>query len=480
MECPGAARCPQGAGCFAEAAIARARDADVIVTNHHLYGLHLASGRRILPEHDVVVFDEAHKLEGALSSAFGVDIGAGRLNALAGNAARLIDPKSRRDRDPMESLREAAAEMQRVFRDLPPERVEPSQGEVGSAILAAINAVAIAQRALLKADEGDPLAGPIARAKAQAGHVAGDFDMAFDLPGGYVSWAEPHRGVVRVAPVQVDAALGESLLVETPAILTSATLTVGRSFAPLARRLGLVEEAGDDPLAAAVEDPIPRTYERLQVDGSFDYAASGLLYVASHLPDPRDDAFIPAALDEIAELTSASGGRALVLATSHRMVDLIAGRLATGPFRLLVQGQLPKKRLMASFAAEETSTLVATMGYWEGIDVPGPSLSLVVIDKLPFPRPDDPLTQARREAVEARGGSAFGEIDLPIATMLVAQGAGRLVRSEQDRGVVAILDRRLHHKGYGRRMLVSLPRLLRTSDRMRAVRYLEGVAAGAS
>ena len=171
-------------------------------------------------------------------------------------------------------------------------------------------------------------------------------------------------------------------------------------------------------------------------------------------------------------------GRDLVLSTSYRVMERIAVELTDLPTEVLVQGEMAKRRLIARFAEQETTTLVATMGYWEGIDVPGPSLSLVVIDRIPFPRPDDPLMQARREAVAARGGSAFDEVDLPHATMLLAQGAGRLIRNENDRGVVAILDRRLTAMRYGQRILRSLPRLLRTADQHRAVRFLEDVSQG--
>jgi ATP-dependent DNA helicase DinG len=301
--------------------------------------------------------------------------------------------------------------------------------------------------------------------------------MALDMPPGYVAWAEPNRGVVRVAPVSVDFSIATNLLVHHPAIFTSATLTSGGSFVPLARRLGLAREAiPDDPAAIDVADPLPRTYESIQVEGSFDYGRQGLLYVAAELPDPRRDEWAAAAAEEARTLAAAAGGRTLVLTTSYRMLDRVVPALGGSPFEVLVQGDMPKRRLIARFAEEETATLVATMGYWEGIDVPGPSLSLVVIDRIPFPRPDDPLMQARREAVAARGGSAFDEVDLPHATMLLAQGSGRLIRNEADRGVVAVLDRRLIAMRYGQRILRSLPRLLRTSDRDRVVRFLGDVS----
>jgi ATP-dependent DNA helicase DinG len=157
-------------------------------------------------------------------------------------------------------------------------------------------------------------------------------------------------------------------------------------------------------------------------------------------------------------------------------MELMATALRDTPFEILVQGELPKRKLIARFADVETATLIATMGYWEGIDVPGPSLSVVIIDRIPFPRPDDPLLQAKREAVAASGRSAFDEVDLPHATMLLAQGSGRLIRNELDRGVVAVLDRRLTSMRYGQRILRSLPRLLRTSDRERVLRFLADVS----
>jgi ATP-dependent DNA helicase DinG len=478
MECPGAARCPQGEQCYAEAALERARGADVIITNHHLYGLHLTSGRRLLPDHDAVVFDEGHKLESALSTAFGVDVTPGRLTAFANRAQRLVAPTARRSAvDPIDHVREVATEMARIFRALPATRLEPGEGDVGTTITQAVRAVAACLKALKSAEEGDPDLGAINRVKAQGGHVMGDFDYALDLPTGSVAWAEPHRAAVRVAPIEVAPSLAGTLLVHLPAIVTSATLSLGGNFAPLAHRLGFTDAPlHDDPFADGVDDPLPRTYHALQVEGSFDYPTHGLLYVASSLPDPRDDAWRGQAADEALALATAAGGRTLVLTTSYAMMERIAERIAELDTRVLVQGELPKPQLIREFSSDETSSLVATMGFWEGIDVPGRALSLVIIDRLPFARPDDPLNQARRDVVEARGGSPFGEVDLPHAAMMMAQGAGRLIRNETDRGVVAVLDSRLTRRQYGQRILRSLPRLRRTSDREQALRFLRDLA----
>ena len=306
MECPGKARCPQGRSCFAEAAFEAARDSQLTITNHHLYALHLASERRILPEHDAVIFDEAHKLEAASSAAFGVDVSGRRVTAFANNIQRLLSPAIRDER--IRELRVSADQLGEVVRRLPEARLDPAAGDPGDAILGAIQAVARADRALPKVKEEDPRSGAIARVRNQGGHLQGDFGMALDLPDGYVAWAEPPRGVIRVAPIAVDASIASNLLVHSPAILTSATLTTGGSFGPLAARIGLTARPlADDPAAFDVEDPLPRTYDELRLDGGFEFASQGLLYTASDLPDPRDDEWAGAAAEEARLLVEAAG-----------------------------------------------------------------------------------------------------------------------------------------------------------------------------
>ena len=478
MECPGKTRCPQGAVCFAESAADQAEMADVVITNHHLYGLHLTSGGRILPEHDVVIFDEAHRLESAFSSAFGVDLGAGRLHALANNANRLIDPE-KKDNDPIGGLRDAAGDLDGVIKDLPSALLRPGDGLLGTALRGARRQADLVSKALIKPDEHADEAGAVARVKNQISHVIGDIDLGFNLPSDYVAWAEPWRGVVRVSPVEVSRPLSEHLLTRTPAILTSATLSMGGRFDTLAERLGFLSRPlEDDPFADDVEDPIQRTYRSLSAETSFNYQQQGLLYIAAHLPDPRDEAYPIVAADEVEHLVESSGGRALVLTTSFANMRTFAAKLGGDrDYNVLVQGEVPKKQLLAEFAEDETSVLVATMGFWEGIDIPGRALSLLIIDKIPFARPDDPLNQAKRDAVEAKGGSPFDRIDLPNAAMMMAQGAGRLIRNESDRGMVAILDRRLIAMRYGMRIIRTMPKFLRTTDRQRALAFVSSILA---
>ncbi|HEX8804610.1 MAG TPA: ATP-dependent DNA helicase, partial [Acidimicrobiales bacterium] len=254
---------------------------------------------------------------------------------------------------------------------------------------------------------------------------------------------------LRLAPVDVAGLLHAQLWSQRPAVLTSATLAPG-----FGQHLGLDQRAD----------------ELLDVGSPFDYAGHGLLYCAAALPRPTDPGWADAAIDELAALIGAAGGRTLALFTSykamHRAVDALRPRVA---HPLLTQGDLPKPRLVERFAAEPETCLFATMSFWQGIDVPGPSLSLVTIDRLPFPRPDDPLLQARRERA---GPDAFVTIDVPRAATLLAQGAGRLIRTTADRGAVAILDPRLATARYGPKIVATLPKMRRTRDRAEVERFL--------
>jgi ATP-dependent DNA helicase DinG len=453
-ECPGAFRCPSGNQCFAEAARDRAQAADVIVVNTHLYGAHLAADGEVLPPHEVVVFDEAHELEEVMTACLGVELAPGRFRAL-GAAARALLPAE--DGPVAAAVGEVA---DRMAERLVPEighRVWLS-GDVGEAQQGLAELLVLARSRLdelmvrLRAAERDPARddhAALARALSAAGHLADDLARLLAEGERDVLWVDGDRRspLLRLSPVDVSDALAEALWGSVGAVLTSATIPAG-----LEARLGL-EGA-----------------RHLKVDSPFDFANHALLYVARHLPDRRRADAEPAVIDELGTLIEAAGGRTLALFTSRRATEAaaqaLAGRLR---YRLYVQGELPKPRLLAAFATEESSCLFATLGFWQGVDVPGRSLSLVTLDRLPFPRPGDPVADARRERA---GDAAFLLVDLPRAATLLAQGVGRLIRGAQDRGVVAVLDSRLATARYRDTLLAALPPMRRTTDRRVVERFL--------
>jgi ATP-dependent DNA helicase DinG len=450
------------------AALDAAADANLVVVNHHLYGNDLAlGGGVVLPEHDVLIVDEAHRLEDTMASALGIELAEGRFWQVqrsagaylrgqnVGNADDVLGPLSDGTKRVQQSLERA--DRGRI--------TEPT--DLGAAFSSVSSSLGGVTKAIRSSEPTSPGSlGARARVLRLSGHLAGDVAMAVDPPDGYVSWIEQEASRVsyRIAPVEVGPLLAELLLAKLPVVLTSATLSIAGSLEPYARRLGF----GDT-----------KHYRALRVASPFDYQAQGLVYAAARLPEPRSPEYQARAVEEIEVLVTASGGRALILTTSYRMLNAIKDQLDV-PFTVLTQGDMPKRRLIEQFEEDETSVLLATMGFWEGLDVPGRALELVIIDKLPFPRPDEPLWQARREAAEASGRSAFMSVDLPRAAMLLAQGAGRLIRTTEDRGVVAILDSRLYKRRYGRVVLQTLPPMPKTTSRSVAEAFLQGISRSAS
>jgi ATP-dependent DNA helicase DinG len=467
IECPGRDGCPQGDSCFAMAALDKAQEADVVIVNHHLYGADLMMGGSVLPEHDLVVFDEAHRLEDTMAAAFGIDMTEGRFWQFQRSATAYLGGAA--GRDLLNDLTRRVREVDDALQRTPLGRVaEPASSPIGSTFSTAAAAVGEVLKAIRDTQPTTPGSlGARARALRLGGHLAGDIAMAMSPPAGHVAWVEGEgsRPTFRLAPVEVGPLLAQHLLSVRPVVLTSATLSVGGSMQLVAGRLGFEKDA-DPPLG----------YRSAQVGSPFDYDVQARVYVAARLPEPRSPDYQSAALDETERLVEASGGRALVLTTSFRMLEALADRLTEAlPFVVLVQGKLPKRRLVEQFEQDETSVLVATMGFWEGLDIPGRSLELVVIDKLPFPRPDDPLWAARREVAEAAGLSAFSTIDLPRAAILLAQGAGRLIRTTEDRGLVALLDSRLMKRRYGHHILRSLPPMPRITSPEAALTFLRSI-----
>ncbi|MGI8685736.1 MAG: ATP-dependent DNA helicase [Acidimicrobiales bacterium] len=451
MECPGAAKCPSGEACFAEDARRRAEGADVVVVNTHLYGAHLASGGHVLPEHEVVVFDEAHALEDVAAESLGVELGAGRLRALSRSARGLV---AKDDGSVLDDLDGAAVRLEEASAAVKDKRLPDDLGDDLAAAVALAAERVTRVTAAVRKSEGDE--NRKARTLQAAGHLTGDLQLASPVPAGHVAWVEGRTGgpVLRVVPVDVGEVLASRLWGEVTAVLTSATIP-----ARLSTRLGIESDRCDE----------------LDVGSPFPHGEHGLLYCPVHLPEPRRPDYAAAMHDELHALITAAGGRTLALFTSWRVMNAAVDALRPClPWKVLAQGDLPKPALIQAFASDEHSCLFATMGYWQGIDVPGPSLSLVTLDRIPFPRPDDPLLQARRDRA---GPGAFGLIDLPRAATLLAQGAGRLIRSATDRGVVAVLDTRLATANYRWELVNALPPMRRTRHRAEVEAFLAAALA---
>ena len=473
-ECPGAHRCPHGPTCFAEDARRAAAEADVIVVNTHLYGLHVASGGAVLPDHEVVVFDEAHALADVAADTLGLVMGPGRL----GNLARGVRSVFTRDHPAAVSLDGAAVRLDAVLDPFVGARVEPSAGDLATVLLGCAEAAAGALAAGRELDAGGDAIARKERLVQLATGVVGDLRSLGELDGSQVAWVERAgtRPVLRVAPVDVGEELPARLFSHVTAILTSATLAVGERFEPAAARLGLDRSHAVGPAAAAAG--AGPSWRGVDVGSPFDYGRQALLYCAAHLPDPRAQGYEQAMLTELTELVTAAGGRTLGLFTSKRAMAVAAAHLQEHlGVEVLVQDQLPRPVLQRRFLDEETSVLIATMGFWQGFDAPGPTCSLVAIDRLPFARPDDPLADARRDAATKAKRNAFASVDLPDAATLLAQGAGRLIRTAGDEGVVAVLDRRLASASYRWTLVRSLPPMRRTKDPAEARRVLAAIAA---
>ena len=449
-ECPGQKKCPMGGSCFAEIARERSYEADVVVVNTHLYALDLVSENGILGEHDVVIIDEAHQLEDIVANAAGFELAGGRLRNLANTVKAIVADDSL-----VTDLHDIADQ---ITLDLEPyvgERLDEVDDDLARTLSRARDRADRALETLRKIpkESAAEVIGRKERATRAATNLIMDIDISLDLVEGTVAWVEGTRSPsLKVASIDVADTLREHLFRTRTAVLTSATIPPN-----LPARLGL---AADTP------------FTTMDAGSPFDYDAAGLLYCAAHMPEPRSDDYRDALHNEVEALIMAAGGRTLALFTSWRSMNMAKEYLLDRlPYTLLAQGDAPKQVLVDSFLDDEESVLLATMSFWQGVDIPGRTLSCVIIDRIPFPRPDDPLLSARRDQV---GSAAFREIDLPRASMLLAQGAGRLIRSSEDRGVVAILDSRLAtKKSYRWELIQALPPLRRTKDREEVVDFLK-------
>ncbi|MCE9623375.1 MAG: ATP-dependent DNA helicase [Actinomycetia bacterium] len=452
-ECPGASKCPMGGICFAESARERASVADVVVVNMHLYGLHVGSGGLILPDHDVVVLDEAHQLEDIMSDTVGVQIAGGRFARLAVALKQILD-------DPriVGAIAEASATVRDALVPFLGQRLSsPFPDAVQEMLLDVRNRIQNAQDALraIKTDVEDAKA-RVVRGQQLATRLQETIDLALAARGGYVSFVSggPDFPKLEIAPLEVGGVLERGIWSKRTAVLCSATIP-----SSLGLRVGLPEGGFDE----------------VDVGSPFDYATHALLYCAVHLPNPNSPGFAPAMHDELVALINAAGGRTLALFTSWKAMDNAAEAVrARVTVPILTQRDLPKTALVKAFSDDEHACLFATAGFFQGVDIPGRTLSLVVIDRIPFPRPDDPLLSARRDQL---GAEAFKQIDLPRATMLLAQATGRLIRNAHDRGVVAVMDPRLGKANYRWDIVTSLPPMKRTRDRAEVEAFLREITA---
>ena len=473
-ECVGADNCNYGSQCFAANAKAKAQSADVVVTNHTLLAIEIVDSHPILPERDAVILDEAHEFMDRTTQAVTEELTAARVIRAAAMARKYMPGK----------LADAFTKAADNFHDAMADYGDhvrsdfSAQGrleEIPSVLESPIRKVREAAQAItqsLTADEeaiGADAMAERARVKGAITEVSTTAAKILKLGNGQVLWYEPTFSTLHLAPLSVSHVLRSNLLTQTPVIATSATLTVGNNFDAMAKSIGFLVGSDADVAEIADDEIDPANVQMLDVGSPFDFANQGVLYMPKHLPEPGRDGPSSEVLTELGELIDAAGGRTLALFSSWRGVEAadlhLRKVLADLPIKIITQKRGDSVGpLVERFAKDETSILIGTMSLWQGVDVPGDSCILVAIDRIPFPRPDEPVMSARASQADEAGGSGFMQVSLPRAALLLAQGTGRLIRSVDDRGVVAILDSRIVTKRYGSVLLNSMPPLWRTSD----------------
>jgi ATP-dependent DNA helicase DinG len=456
--------CPRYNDCHVTQMRQRAAESDVVIVNHHLLcadaAVRQSNFGEVIPRCDFAIVDEAHQLEDVATQYFGIAVSNYRIEDLGRDVTRAISSRMIADADLADELRRdvdrLADRSREFFNALQMARFENPGSFGGESRIrirpAQLNAVAeegLGLNGALQALEADiALARDTSEDVVALGRRSAElrdnigFLLQADDPG-YVYYLEVRgRGTfLRAAPIDVSDIISELLLDRMKAtVLTSATLAVDGSFAYVKGRLGIGRA------------------EELRLASEFNYKEQAILYLPAKMPDPRSREFGHAAAREVVEIVKRSRGRAFVLFTSYanlREVQTLAS--AEIDYPIFVQGEAPRSSLLRSFRSTPNAVLLATSSFWQGVDVVGDALSCVVIDKIPFASPGDPITAARIESINAEGGSAFGEYQIPLAILTLQQGLGRLIRHRQDRGVLAILDPRLRTMGYGRRFLASLP-----------------------
>ncbi len=454
QECLTRGRCPEGANCFAELARDRAAESDVLIVNTHLYASHLASGSMLLPAHDYLVLDEAHEAPDIFATLLGTTLNASSLRAVAALARATLAP------DPPEAADTLLSVADRLGAHLEVQFAEGRLRGLDEGATRELDTARALLTALVESLRALEVSGPDgefrrARALGPATHLAGDLARLAQVgEDELVFLSRRDREIdVELSLVEVGPRLAGELWGEVTGVLTSATLPPS-----LPARLGL---------AGA---------RRIEVASPFDYRGHALLYVPADFPGRNEPGAEAAIVEELVALIGAAGGRTLALFTNRAVMNRVADAVAKRvPTEVLVQGTLSRARLIEEFRASAEASLFAVTSFWQGVDVPGHSLSLVTIDRLPFSVPGDPLAEARRE----RSANPFNEVDLPRVAMLLAQGVGRLIRTREDRGVVAVLDTRLAEANYRGRIFPQLPPMRRTRERREVLDFLAELRASA-
>ncbi|MEY9848593.1 ATP-dependent DNA helicase [Streptacidiphilus sp. MAP5-3] len=482
-ECLGATKCPYGGECFAEKARERAKLADVVVTNHALLAIDSLEGAPVLPEHGLLIVDEAHELVSRVTGIATAELTTTAVHRAVKRAAKLANEKA------VDKLQAAAENYHGLMELVDGGRVE----ELPENLHYAVAAIREACREVITSlgeirDKGLTDEDAVRKqAMASLENIHDTTDRLLEGSVYDVIWIDRNDrflaapASLRVAPLSVSGLLRENLYTERSVVLTSATLKLGGDFTGVAASLGLSSTGRDDVGETLDASDAAPVWRGLDVGSPFDYPKQGILYVARHLPPPGRDPERPEMLDELAELIQAAGGRTLGLFSSMRAAQAAAEALRERvPGQILLQGEDTLGELIKNFAADAETCLFGTLSLWQGVDVPGSACQLVVMDRIPFPRPDDPLMSARQKAVEEHGGNGFMAVAATHAALLMAQGSGRLVRSAEDRGVVAVLDSRLATARYGGFFRSSMPDFWYTTDRNQVRRSLVAINASAA
>ncbi|MSY83704.1 MAG: ATP-dependent DNA helicase [Actinobacteria bacterium] len=486
-DCLSAARCPFGQECFAELAREKAHRSHLVITNHSLLAIDAIEGVPMIPEYDAVVIDEAHELVARVTQAATDELTAPDVERAARRARKHVQAEGASN--PADDLADAGESLRDALSRTAAGRIDVLTEELGDAL----QLVRDAARACIsgfpreKPGEGDADPGR-QQAKGSVQDVFAVAErMAADLESDVLWLSEgTERMAPRlcVAPLQVWGQMRSKLLSDKTVVMTSATLMLGGDFGSVAASVGLKPServtSEDAPVEPRTDDGV-LPWRGVDVGSPFDYGRQGILYVAKHLPPPGRDGLGQAQLDEIAELVDAADGRTLGLFSSRRAAEAAAEaiRQRLPHLTTLAQGDAQLPELAKQFVEDHHTVLFGTLSLWQGLDVPGDTCQLVLIDRIPFPRPDDPLMSARQRAADKAGGNGFMQVAATHAALLMAQGAGRLIRTTSDRGVVAVLDPRLATARYGSFLKASLPPMWTTTDPAVVRQALTRLAASA-